>query len=188
MHCLLSWNNIKKNQFHLDLRFSINNLKKYRRIFFFVQPKYKKNCSRFLFHSRYSKSNELYTVDLAPNASVFDHRLRSCKATLAPRAESLRIRGEVEVTVKHSWYNIVLLIMTNQIGKSTWIISQVTSKPNQQTHVTGFNVKLSFGLELFFPRIFFCSSLMRFSCSLRIFWRSSSIFRCSSTIASLSSA
>lgn len=46
----------------------------------------------------------------------------------------------------------------------------------------------NFGLELFFPKITFCSSLTRFSCSLRIRWRSSSIKRCSSIMAKRSSA
>lgn len=57
-----------------------------------------------------------------------------------------------------------------------------------QTHVTGFSVKDNLGLELFFPRIFFCSSLTRFSCSFLILCLSSSIKRCCSTIANLSSA
>lgn len=58
----------------------------------------------------------------------------------------------------------------------------------RQTHVTGFSVKDNLGLELFFPRIFFCSSLTRFSCSFLIFCLSSSIKRCCSTMANLSSA
>lgn len=49
MHCLLSWNNIKKNQFHLDLRFSINNLKKYRRIFFLYNRSTKRIVHVFFF-------------------------------------------------------------------------------------------------------------------------------------------
>lgn len=57
-----------------------------------------------------------------------------------------------------------------------------------RTHVTGFNVKDNLGLELFLPRILFCSSLTRFSCSFLIRCLSSSINRCSSTMANLSSA
>lgn len=52
----------------------------------------------------------------------------------------------------------------------------------------GFSENDNFGRELFFPSMIFCSSLTRFSCSLRIFCRSSSIFRCSSIIANRSSA
>jgi len=55
-------------------------------------------------------------------------------------------------------------------------------------HVTGFSEKDNLGRELFFPRIFFCSSLTRFSCSFLSLCLSSSIFLCSSTIANLSSA
>lgn len=58
----------------------------------------------------------------------------------------------------------------------------------RQTHVTGFSVKDNLGLELFFPRIFFCSSFTRFSCSFLILCLSSSIKRCCSTMANLSSA
>lgn len=50
------------------------------------------------------------------------------------------------------------------------------------------NEKDNFGLELFLPKITFCSSLFRFSCSLRMRWRSSSISRCSSMMANRSSA
>jgi len=53
---------------------------------------------------------------------------------------------------------------------------------------SGLSAKDSRGRELFFPKIFFCSSLTRLSCSRFIRWRSSSIKRCSSTMANRSSA
>lgn len=59
---------------------------------------------------------------------------------------------------------------------------------NTRIHKAGFSEKDNFGLELFLPKIFFCSSLIRFSCSFFIFCRSSSIFLCSSTIRRRSSA
>lgn len=56
------------------------------------------------------------------------------------------------------------------------------------THERGLRENDNFGLELFLPNIFFCSSFILFSCSFLSFCLSSSIFLCSSIIANLSSA
>lgn len=56
------------------------------------------------------------------------------------------------------------------------------------SYKVGFNEKDNFGLELFLPKIFFCSSFNLLSWSFFNLCLSSSIFLCSSTIASLSSA
>lgn len=82
-------------------------------------------------------------------------------------------------------------VLTDQVWKLTRLctyISHVKLHEIIRTHIADFSVKHNLGLELFLPRIFFCSSLARFSCSFLILCLSSSISRCSSTIANLSSA
>lgn len=69
-----------------------------------------------------------------------------------------------------------------------WFVYSTLTTFYSSSYKVGFNEKDNLGLELFLPRIFFCSSFNLFSWSFFNLCLSSSIFLCSSTIASLSSA
>lgn len=69
-----------------------------------------------------------------------------------------------------------------------WFVYSTLTTFYSSSYKVGFNEKDNLGLELFLPKIFFCSSFNLFSWSFFNLCLSSSIFLCSSTIASLSSA